>query len=158
MDRHARQPRVAGLLQPFDQQRPIGGRLDHVRVEVVPLDACGVGQHDPPDPERGELGPQAPQHLRAGQRQQQIDLGHVRCVRLEFGAHHDAVFIEREDLAQAPGTVDDADADRVADVRAQHAANVRGPHAGQRDDAIRVDLARFTQDEIHQDCGYCMEP
>jgi len=35
--------------------------------------------------------------------------------------------------------------------------HVGGPHAGQRDDAVRTDLARFTQDEIHQDCGDCMK-
>ena len=39
MDRHARQPRVAGLLQALDQQRPVGGFLEDVRVEVVALDA-----------------------------------------------------------------------------------------------------------------------
>ena len=78
MDRHARQPRVAGLLQAFDQQRPVGGCLEDVRVEVVALDARRVGEHDPPDAERGELRPQAPQHLRARQRQQQIDGGRRR--------------------------------------------------------------------------------
>ena len=143
MDRHARQPRVAGLLQALDQQRPVGRRLEDVRVEVVALDARGVGEHDPPDAERGELGPQAPQHLRAREGQQQIDAGRRRHRRVELGPQHDPVLVEREDLALSPGAIDDADADDVAGVRAQHAANVRRARAGQGHDAVGVDLARI---------------
>ncbi len=52
-----RQPRVARLLQAFDQQRTVTGFGDHVRVEVVALDAARVRQDDPPDAERRELCP-----------------------------------------------------------------------------------------------------
>ena len=57
VDRDGGEPRVARLLQPFDQQRPVGLRREDVRVEIVTLDLLGVGQDDLPGAERGDLRP-----------------------------------------------------------------------------------------------------
>ena len=65
VDGNHRQPGVARLLQPLDEERPIAGLGEDVRVEIIALHALGVGQDDLPDAKRRELGPQPAQDLRA---------------------------------------------------------------------------------------------
>jgi len=72
VDRHAREPRVARLLKPLDEQRPVTRFAEHVRVEVIAFDACGIRQDDLADAERRQLSPEPAQHFRAWQCQQQI--------------------------------------------------------------------------------------
>jgi hypothetical protein len=65
VDGNHRQPRVARLLKPLDEERPIARFGDDVRVEIVALHALGVRQNDLPDAKRRELSPQPAHDLRA---------------------------------------------------------------------------------------------
>src|SRR5688572_32929615 len=51
VNRDLRQPSVTCLPEALDEQRPIRSLREDVRIEVVPLDAAGVGQDDLPDTE-----------------------------------------------------------------------------------------------------------
>ncbi len=66
VNRHLRKAGVASLLQAFYQQGPVAGRREHVRIEVLPLDASGVHQEDASDTDCRELRPQSFHHLGAG--------------------------------------------------------------------------------------------
>ena len=90
VDRDRRQPRVASLLQPLDEERPVGRFGEDVRAEVVPFHAFGIGQDDLPHTKRRELRPETPHHLGARQREQHIDQGTWGSVGLEDAAHGDA--------------------------------------------------------------------
>ena len=74
MHRHRRQPCVARLLHPFDEQRTIAALVQNMRIEVMPFHALGIRQDDLPDTQRGELSPQAPHHFRTGKGEQHIHL------------------------------------------------------------------------------------
>ena len=92
MDRDDGEPRVARLLQAFDEERAVARFGQDVRIEVLPFHALGIRQDDPPNTQRGELGPQAPHHLRPGQGEQDIDSRPRRDVGLEQAAQrHPAI-------------------------------------------------------------------
>ncbi len=150
MDRDDRQPRVARLLQSFDQQRPVGLRREDVRVEVVALDLLGVGQDDLSDAERRDLRPQPAHHFRPRHSQQEIDRRPRRDARSRArSASVDRAVRDRLHRADATRPVDDADADRVSWRDVQHVQQVSGPRARQRQLAGRADLARLEQDQVH---------
>jgi hypothetical protein len=110
MDRDARQPRVACLLQPLDQERTEHAFVEHVAVEIRPFDAFRIGQDDLPDPEGRKRRPQTAHDLRPRHRQQQIDVGPVRDRRLERAAQRDGLGMHGLHGAAAERPLDQADA------------------------------------------------
>jgi hypothetical protein len=125
VDRHARQVGVARLLQPLDQQWPIRLRAEDVGIEVVPLDAFGIGQDDSTHAKGGELSPEPPHHLRSGQGQQEIDPRPWGNVLERAGQSH-RLGGGVDDRGDADRTVDLPDANRLARDDAQHVEHVRG--------------------------------
>jgi hypothetical protein len=148
-DQHARQPRVARLLEPFDQQRPVGSLREHVRVEVVAFHTRRIRQDDLAHPERRELSPEAPQHLRPRQRQQEIDRRPRRHHLLEPAPQLGPFVIDRHDRPASAGSIDDTHAHLVADRHAQHLPQMHGAHAGHRDRARIAYFVWLEQDQIH---------
>jgi hypothetical protein len=113
------------------------------------LHARRVGEHDAIDPERRELREEAAQHLRARQRQQEIDRRTRRRRLGKPAGQHDRVV---RHLAHDGGTavaIDQADPDLVAGHDLEHVLQVRGPAAGQSRRVIVTELLRFDQDQIH---------
>ena len=147
--RHLRQPRVAGLLQALDEQRAIAFRRHHVRVEVVAFHARRVGQYDLPDAERGELGPEAPHHLRPGQRKEHVNGRPWRDHRFEPARQVNRPVSERCDRCHAARAIEHPDAHDVPRRHLQHGHQVPGAHAGQVNGAIGADLAGVEENQVH---------
>ena len=120
MDRDDGKPRVARLLQAFDEERAVARLGQDVGVEVLAFDALGVRQDDLSDAQRGELGPQAAHHFRTGKGEQDIDSRTRRDVGLEGAAQGHPAIAGGFHGADAERAIDQPDADSPA--RARRAA------------------------------------
>ncbi len=83
VDRDGWQPRVTSLLQPFDEERAKAFRRQHVRIEVIALDALRLRENNLAEDERRKLGPETPHHFGTRHREEQIDRWPRRNRRLE---------------------------------------------------------------------------
>ena len=148
MDRHARELRVLRLLQPFNEERHVRRRRQHVRVEVLPLDARGVGHEDPVNAERRDLRPEPAHHLGPGQRQQQIDPRARGNIWLEAALQRDFM-IHRLHDGYPTRAVQQSDAHLVARNDLQYSSRVVGTPIRQPHHVRRIDLVRSQKNQIH---------
>lgn len=145
-----RQLRVARLLQSLEQQRPVAGGLQQVGVEVVPLDARGVGQDDAADAQRGELRPEPAKDLRPGDSQQQVDGGTGRR-GVEGAVERDAASLGQHDAAGAAAAVHHADANRLLGHDAKHPQQMTGAAVAEGGTPGGVQFVGLEQQQVHSE-------
>ena len=144
-DRHARIPR---LLKAFNEQREMDLWIEKMCVEVVALDAFSVGQHDSTDAERGDLRPQATQHLRAGKGDQQIDPRASRRLT-ELTPQRHASVIHRDDDGATDWTIENADANLLTRRNGEDVSQMTRAVACQVHNPVGANFDGFKRDEVH---------
>ncbi len=149
MDRDDRKPRVARLLQAFDEERAVARLSEDVCVEVLAFHALGICQDDPSNAQRGELGPQAAHHFRPGQGEQDIDSRTRRDVGLERAAQRHLAITSGFHGADAERAIDQRDADRLPRHDPQHVQQVSGTSIRERHAGRTVGLTFIQQDQVH---------
>ena len=150
LDGDSGKPGVARLLQPFDQQGPVASRRQDVRVEIASLHAFRVGQNDLPDPERGDLSPEPPHHLRSRQRKQKVYPWPGRSIRFERAVQSDSPVGDRLDGAHAARAVEDADAHLRPRRDLEDVHQVRGAGVRKIDLARPAGFAGLEDDQVHE--------
>ena len=141
------------MLQPFDEQRSITFRLEYVRVEVVSLDAFGVGEDDVSDAKCGDLRPEPPHHFWPRKGKEQVDARPGRNRRVKCAAQCHCIVGDRLHCRDTARAIEDAYANLISGRDPQDGQQVFGARARKRDVPFRassVGVADFTGLEKNQ--------
>jgi hypothetical protein len=149
MNRDKREPCVARLLKAFDEQWPIAAFGQHVRVEIVALDAARVGHDDSANTERRELCPEPSHDFRPWKREQHVHPRPGRYHRLEHAADRHASVACGVDGPYPQRTIELSDSDRLTWCDSQYLQEVRGTCVGERHAAPVLALALVEKQQIH---------